>query len=424
MTDETENVVDDGGQSSSDTSGGSSQPDEVQSRAGSSPLTADRDHTVQVARGSIAEETSKDFGSPATIIYSSFVNQAERALEPDRSVSKMADQGAVWTVGAPGAEATYRLRLVAVRRSGRVHDLWVNRIDVATSTEQTVLHLRGTAAARFVRLMGNPALADLASAQLPAPNAPAGVVGTPELEAAYGRDPDLVRELIESDTNASDVIAYARRKQTLEDFRSLIDDPEMFTRRSGAEGGPERVWQKLFEANHWLLSGSLAGTLFTSWEPERLEQTAVGRSIASVGKRPDALLRSAGLIRSMVFVEIKHHQTPLVASSSYRSGTWPVSAELAGAVAQSQVTVQLVVEELRDRLQMTDADGVDIPGEFTYLFRPRSFVVAGSLAQLTGASGGHDQAKIRSFELYRRSLSGPEILTFDEVLARAELLVA
>ena len=43
----------------------------------------------------------------------------------------------------------------------------------------------------------------------------------------------------------------------------------------------------------------------------------------------------------------------------------------------------------------------------------RSFVVAGQLDQLRGASGVHTD-KYRSFELYRRNLYEPEIVTFDE----------
>ena len=40
--------------------------------------------------------------------------------------------------------------------------------------------------------------------------------------------------------------------------------------------------------------------------------------------------------------------------------------------------------------------------------------------QLQGANGGAIESKVSSFELYRRNLYEPEILTFDELLARAE----
>jgi len=46
-------------------------------------------------------------------------------------------------------------------------------------------------------------------------------------------------------------------------------------------------------------------------------------------------------------------------------------------------------------------------------------VIAGRLDQLRG-EGGVNVAKYRSFELYRRNLYEPEIITYDELLARAE----
>jgi hypothetical protein len=68
------------------------------------------------------------------------------------------------------------------------------------------------------------------------------------------------------------------------------------------------------------------------------------------------------------------------------------------------------------------ADGFET-GEHTYLVRPRSFLIVGSLAQLRSERGVH-VAKLRSFELYRRNLYEPEVVTFDELLARAEWHVA
>jgi hypothetical protein len=47
-------------------------------------------------------------------------------------------------------------------------------------------------------------------------------------------------------------------------------------------------------------------------------------------------------------------------------------------------------------------------------------VIVGSLAQLTGDGGGPIPDKVRSFELFRRNLHEPEVLTFDELVARAE----
>jgi hypothetical protein len=54
------------------------------------------------------------------------------------------------------------------------------------------------------------------------------------------------------------------------------------------------------------------------------------------------------------------------------------------------------------------------------MLRPRSFLIIGHLDQLRGPGGGHHRDHVRSFELYRRQMHEPEIVTFDELLARAE----
>ena len=51
-------------------------------------------------------------------------------------------------------------------------------------------------------------------------------------------------------------------------------------------------------------------------------------------------------------------------------------------------------------------------------------LIIGGLHELKGEGGGDHRDKIRSFELYRRGLSGVEVVTYDEVLARAEWVVA
>lgn len=234
----------------------------------------------------------------------------------------------------------------------------------------------------------------------------------------YERDPERIRELIESDTSAEDVVALAHRRDVVERFRELLTDADAFDdaqRREG--GGPERVWQRFLEANPWILGISLAAQLLTSWDQSRLEQLVAGPSITGPGKRADALLETSGRIRALVFAEIKHHRTDLLASE-YRSGCWPPSGELAGAVVQAQQTVDIAVRAIGAQLRDRDEEGAET-GEAVHVVRPRSFVIAGQLDELRGASGVHT-AKYRSFELYRRNLYEPEIVTFDELLARAE----
>lgn len=234
----------------------------------------------------------------------------------------------------------------------------------------------------------------------------------------YRLDPTLFARLIEDDVAASDVVAIAHRKAVVGRFRRLLKDPAFFAdqvERIG--GGKEKVWQRLLEENPWILGVSLAGQLLTSWNDEKLEQVVAGFSISGPGKRSDAVMHTSGRIRALVFAEIKHHDTDLL-GDEYRTGCWAPSEDLTGGVVQVQQTIHLASRQINGRLPETDESGAET-GDYTYMVRPRSFLILGNLDELRGAHGVH-RPKYESFELYRRNLYEPEVITFDELLARAE----
>lgn len=96
---------------------------------------------------------------------------------------------------------------------------------------------------------------------------------------------------------------------------------------------------------------------------------------------------------------------------------------MAGEVAQVQGTVHRASMQLNERISQKDETGAEVPGEFGYLLKPKSFLIVGQLNEFVGPAGGHNVDKVRSFELYRRNLGEPEIITFDELLARANWIV-
>lgn len=62
--------------------------------------------------------------------------------------------------------------------------------------------------------------------------------------------------------------------------------------------------------------------LFTSVNEDKLEQVTTGFSVTGAGKRVDALLKTAGVIRSIAFAEIKKPSTNLIDPVAYRSEVW------------------------------------------------------------------------------------------------------
>jgi hypothetical protein len=208
----------------------------------------------------------------------------------------------------------------------------------------------------------------------------------------------------------------------------LLNDSSAFEARraelraQGRRSGGEDVWQSFFESNHWIFGTGLAPQFLQAWDPSRLEQTVAGASVFGRGRRPDALMRTAGLLSALVFVEIKTHVTPLLHNTQYRPGIWRVSDEVAGGVSQCQSTVDEVLRRATGELAVVDEDGFRT-GDQVFVCRPRSLLVVGSLDQFV-RDGEPNVAMFESFERFRRGLRDPEIVTFDELFARAALSLA
>lgn len=236
-------------------------------------------------------------------------------------------------------------------------------------------------------------------------------------------NPTLLRQIIEEDVTETDVIAIANRRAAVERFRNLMEDDNFFDVERSHFDGPEGVWEDLFKKHPWLLGVSLSEQLCISWDPDHIQVPVIGRSVKGPGKIPDALMKTVGAFQSLVFVEIKHHQTELLKSGdkAYRPGCWPVSQEVASGITQAQVTVQLAIENMIDKIAWVDTQG-RTHDDVSYLFNPRSFLVVGNLGQFRDSNEPYEE-KIRSFELFRRSVNTPKIVTFDELLARAEWVV-
>ena len=237
------------------------------------------------------------------------------------------------------------------------------------------------------------------------------------------RNPDVVREFVENQVSSGDVVAVAYRRKQLEAFDRLLHEAEYFNSvvASRFNSSEEALWQAFFEKNRWIFGYGLFYLSASGFTDEKLEQVVAGSTVATNGKRADGLLRTRGRVGAVCLVEIKRHRTPLLKKEAYRAGVWQPSSELAGAVSQTLMTVDGMERQFQRMLVMTDKQG-NPTGEEAVIARPRSVVVCGSLSEFETDNGiNHD--KFRSFELYRRHLVSPDVVTFDELYERARLIV-
>lgn len=225
-------------------------------------------------------------------------------------------------------------------------------------------------------------------------------------------NPELTAKLMSADPALLRLQQLYQRQESVDAFEALVTN----------DAASESDFQKFFEANKWLMGLALDTHLFTSVNEDKLEQVTTGFSVTGAGKRVDALLKTAGVIRSIAFAEIKKPSTDLIDPVAYRSEVWAPSKELGGAVVQVQQTIHKALETIaHSRLDVRDKDGAK--AETLYSYAPRGFVVAGRLDEFVTPNGEVQEYRFRAFESFRRSISGITILTYDEVLARAKAAI-
>lgn len=127
------------------------------------------------------------------------------------------------------------------------------------------------------------------------------------------------------------------------------------------------------------------------------------------GKEPDFLLKNE-LTAHLLVVEIKTPATELLSKSPYRPpNVFAATRELAGAVTQ--------VARYKDTF-LQNYGNLRLETEEAFrLADPRCLVVIGNTDELD------TEAKRESFELFRRTMRGMEIITFDELFRKVEVLL-
>ncbi|KAA6319610.1 hypothetical protein EZS27_030519 [termite gut metagenome] len=230
--------------------------------------------------------------------------------------------------------------------------------------------------------------------------------------------------ILSGEIDASQILELNYKKQQVGIFNKLLNDDDFFRLRAKEfSGRDEAVWQDFFEKNKWIFGFSLNYTFNTSLDGKKFEQIVNGYSINGNGKRVDVLLQTTGIIKTLCFGEIKTHQTPILKNlkNPYRVDSWSISDELAGGISQLHKAVQKSLENFKSTLPSHD-NGYKLYDSI-YLYKPKSFLIIGTLREFKNEKGEMHEERFSSFELFRRSISDIEIITFDELYERAYAIV-
>ena len=78
-------------------------------------------------------------------------------------------------------------------------------------------------------------------------------------------------------------------------------------------------------------------------------------------------------------------------------------------------------KKIQDSVKLKNAEGF-FSGEEVFNFHPKAYLIIGKLDEFKKDQEVHYD-KYRSFELFRKNINSPEIITFDELYERAKFIV-
>lgn len=238
-------------------------------------------------------------------------------------------------------------------------------------------------------------------------------------------DPEFLRKVVELDPNIlqnlklmdpGKVDAFVENEILESRRKSVATFREHMAEHEWGEEWDESVWAEFFEENKWIFGYGL------SYRFLNLVQTQPHYGGAAVdgkgNQRGDYMAVTRGNARFTVLVEIKRPTTTLVLSQ-YRARAHHISKDLGGAVAQVQSDCDRWASESQkaENVRKLESKGI-------YTYQPKGIVVIGDTQEFAQVQDEQERTnRISTFELFRRNLVNPEVITFDELLARAEYIV-
>lgn len=233
-----------------------------------------------------------------------------------------------------------------------------------------------------------------------------------------GQEGQLLRQLVEKYGNKElfatlralqPKLLEAAGLQALQEQRAAALD--VFEVQMTARTWGETDWYPFFERNPWILGHGLSYRFLQNvqQQPAYGGLSVTGRGI----QKGDSLMATSAAIRFSVLVEVKRPDTRLLDSAMYRNGAYNAADDLTGGIAQLQANCRTWAIE-----GSKQEDNQDLKIES---YEPKGILIIGDLNEFKGRD---KKARTRSFELFRRNLHNPEVITFDELLERARYLVA
>lgn len=216
-----------------------------------------------------------------------------------------------------------------------------------------------------------------------------------------------------------DIVNTGYRKLSLQKFRKLLDEGNYYeiykNENNIPKASPEKVWQHFFKNNQWIFGYGL------NYRFQSIIQDEVNLNTADLDNKHsvngDFLLADN---KFTTFVEIKRPDTKLFHEKRNRADCWKLSSDLHDA--HSQILEHKASGLIKLEMDSTNYDSNDnLVVQKAY--DSKTILIIGDWSEIKNDSPRVKTIKEKTFELFRQNSKNVEIITFDELYARAEFIV-
>lgn len=203
-------------------------------------------------------------------------------------------------------------------------------------------------------------------------------------------------------------ISEDNKKEILEEINLELINPKRLKEKidkKDEESEKESFWQKEFEKNPHILSVAIPNMLQIIED-----QTYMGgKRIDNRGSSIADFVYKKG-IDNVCIIEIKTPSTKIVENKKYRDNVYVLSQELISSIVQVKEQKDSFMKDYNSIWIKSYEEGINFKA-----FDPKCYLIIGNTSELNAK-------QIESFNLFRNELRTVEIITYDELLSKMEIL--
>ena len=203
-------------------------------------------------------------------------------------------------------------------------------------------------------------------------------------------------------------ISEDNKKEILEEINLELINPKRLKEKidkKDEESEKESFWQKEFEKNPHILSVAIPNML----QIIECQTYMGGKRIDNRGSSIADFVYKKG-IDNVCIIEIKTPSTKIVEKNKYRDNVYVLSQELISSIVQVKEQKDSFMKDYNSIWRKSYEEGINFKA-----FDTKCYLIIGNTGDL-------NTKQLESFNLFRNELRTVEIITYDELLSKMEIL--